>query len=257
MINPHPIGELEINALVDGELTGEAADDARRAIEDDEGLEAVAIWGDTLNRRLHSAFDGVLARPMPTGTSGLLQQRSGYRFPSGARRLAAAAAIAAIAAGIGYFAGTADLAMSTVPAHFAQLALGAHQVYASEVRHPVEVAGADQLHLGQWLSKRLDVDFAVPDIKDTGFVLLGGRLLAEGERPAALLMYEDATGHRITLYIEKSSPAGGTALRYTSNGPLAAYYWIDSPLACAISGDLASDQLKAVAQRVYTELEKS
>ena len=257
MTNPHKISELEANALADGELTGEAADETRRAIETDDQLRGLVAWRDTLNDRLHRIYDGVLTDALPARTARLLRPAVSFALPSGSRRFAAAVAIAVVAAGCGYLAGVGGIGTADAPAQFAQLALGAHQVYASEVRHPVEVAGAESDHLSKWLGKRLGLDFVVPDIKDTGFTLVGGRLLAEGQRPAALLMYEDAAGRRVTLYIEKWQPAGETALRYASSAELNSYYWIDSPFACAVSGDLAGDQLKAVAQRIYTALAKA
>ena len=47
---------------------------------------------------------------------------------------------------------------------FVRQAAVAHAVYAPEVRHPVEVAAAQQEHLIQWLSKRLGRPLKVPDL---------------------------------------------------------------------------------------------
>lgn len=250
------IGAIEVNALADGELVGEAADEVRQAMADDDALKHLAIWRDALSERLHSAYDGILDAPIPSRTAAALRRPGHIQLPHAASRIAAAAAIAVVAAGLGYVAGFELLGAEHPVAGFAELALGAHKIYASEVLHPVEVSGADSEQLHKWLGKRLGVDLPVPDIKETGFTLVGGRLLAEGQHPAALLMYEDASGQRVTLYIEKSSPDGSTALRHASNSGFGTYYWIDSPLACAVSGNLADSELKTVAERIYKALDK-
>lgn len=43
-------------------------------------------------------------------------------------------------------------------------AKSAYLIYASEVRHPVEVGAGEQQHLATWLGKRLGYPFAIPDL---------------------------------------------------------------------------------------------
>ena len=97
--------------------------------------------------------------------------------------------------------------------------------------------------------------FTAPQINDAGFALVGGRLLAEGARPAALLMYEDATGRRVTLYIEKWGSDGEDSMRSVAGNGLNTFYWFDSHFACAVSSNIDSDKLKVVAGRLYAALE--
>ena len=54
---------------------------------------------------------------------------------------------------------------------FARDAMAAHVVYSPEVRHPVEVAAAEQQHLVQWLSKRLGTQLKAPVLQAQGFDL--------------------------------------------------------------------------------------
>jgi anti-sigma factor RsiW len=257
MTRPNPLGDLEIGTFTDGELDDEAA----RAVQsmlagDDEGWATVA-WHQALRRRLHQAYDGILAEKAPDRTMRLLQPRTKVALPVGLRRFAALAAVLAIAASGGYLAGQQRLAGDGSEAGLARIALGAHQIYASDVIHPVEMTGDDTPGLAKWLGKRLGISFSVPVISETGFKLVGGRLLAEGDKPAGLLLFEDAAGRRISLFIEKWPEAGETSMRFTSSNGLNAYYWVDSPLACAVSGNISSDELKGVAERIYAALEKA
>jgi anti-sigma factor RsiW len=257
MTSSHRLGDLEICAFTDGELDAEATQTLQNGLAGDEAARATAAWQKSLNARLHETYDGVLTEQIPARTSQLLRRTPRWVLPGVTRRIAASVAIAALAALAGYAAAIHGFAGGGGEAQMAQLALGAHQIYAKEIEHPVEVAGSDSAHLEKWLGKRLGIDFAVPNIVETGFKLVGGRLLAEGDKPAALLMYEDGTGRRISLFIEKWSGAGETSMRLASTAGLNSYYWIDSPLACAVSGDLAGNELRDVAQRMYSALSKA
>lgn len=139
---------------------------------------------------------------------------------------------------------------------FAVQALGAHRVFVSEVRHPVEVGAEQETHLVAWLSKRLGTKLRAPALRDAGFELVGGRLLAEGARPAAQLMYEDAGGRRLTIYLRAIEGAEQTAFRFVEDNGVAAFYWIDRDYAYALVAPLERDRLLDIAHRVYRDLER-
>src|SRR5690606_31282913 len=87
-------------------------------------------------------------------------------------------------------------------------------VYVAESLHAVEVTGGDSEHLSTWLSNRLETGLAMPDLSTEGFTFLGGRLLPAPEIAggrAAQLMYEDAAGERLTLYITPATGISGPA----------------------------------------------
>lgn len=253
------ISDLELNALLDGELQGAEAEAVRTAVADSEPLKAKAASAEVLQGLLHGAYDPVLSQAAdPRVVRMLAAQPRRMSLRAGAAwRTAVAAALILLATGIGYLAGQWPPAPGTLKEQqLAQLALGAHRVFASEVRHPVEIAGADRDELGQWLGKRLGVDLPVPDIAATGFMLVGGRLLAEAGDPAALLMYEDGSGRRVTLYVERWDGEGESAFRYVEADRLGSYSWVDHPLACAVTGDLGRDELRGVADKIYAALER-
>ena len=54
--------------------------------------------------------------------------------------------------------------------------LSDEQRRGAAVRHPVEVAAAQQEHLGQWLSKHLGRPLKAPDFSTQGYELVGERL---------------------------------------------------------------------------------
>ncbi|HET7401889.1 MAG TPA: anti-sigma factor, partial [Usitatibacter sp.] len=132
----------------------------------------------------------------------------------------------------------------------------AHMVYASEVRHPVEVDATQQEHLVKWLSKRLGIDLKVPVLAREGFELLGGRLLPGNEGPVAQFMYQDQSGKRLTLYVTRPHKGDAlTAFRFAQEGPVSVFYWMDAECGYALSGELDRPALAKVATAVYRQLE--
>jgi anti-sigma factor RsiW len=248
---------LEANALADGELSGDAAAEARLAIAGDKDLRAAVAWRDALNAQLHGTYDRELSVPLPARTRRLLAGQPAWAVPPQARRIAAAVAFAVVAGGLGFLIGSRGAGKPDEAERVVTMAQGAHHVFAGEIRHPVEVNGSESAHLGRWLGARLGVQFTAPVIADSGFTLVGGRLLAEGTRPAGLLMYEDAAGLRVTLYVEKRPIRDETGLQQFSNNGLTTFYWADGEVACAVSGKLDAAKLRVVSEQLYAALEKT
>ena len=150
---------------------------------------------------------------------------------------------------------------------FIHQATVAHAVYAPEVRHPVEVAAAQQDHLVQWLSKRLAHPLKVPNLSAQGYELVGGRLLPGTEGARAQFMFQNTGGERVTLYLGamkdlaggKPAPVGApdrreTAFSFSNDGPVPGFYWVDQGFGYALAGNLPRDQLMVIAQAVYQQL---
>ena len=66
---------------------------------------------------------------------------------------------------------------------------------------------SDKDHLQTWLSNRVGLKLVAPDLVAEGFQLVGGRLLPAGQGKAAMLLYEDAKGQRISLFVTADSAA--------------------------------------------------
>ncbi len=160
---------------------------------------------------------------------------------------------------------------------FVHQASVAHMVYAPEVRHPVEVTVAQQEHLVQWLSKRLERPLKVPDLSAQGYELVGGRLLPGSDGARAQFMFQDKAGERITLYLGAMKPAaassalvrarpGGpaalppvadrreSAFSFSDDGPVPGFYWVEQGFGYALTGKLTREQLMLLAQAVYRQL---
>ena len=127
-------------------------------------------------------------------------------------------------------------------------------VYASEVRHPVEVFANEEAHLVTWLGKRLAIpDLKVPDLKSLGFHLVGGRLLPVDGRPGAMFMYEDQSGERLTVIVGRNKENRTTSFRFASAKDVETFYWIDGELGYAVTGEISRDMLRKVAEECYRQ----
>nr|WP_067298574.1 anti-sigma factor [Marinobacterium profundum] len=151
------------------------------------------------------------------------------------------------------FWATAPIKPASQPT-FVQSAMQAHALYSVEVRHPVEVGEQEQAHLLKWLSKRLDRPLAAPDLSGLGFQLLGGRLLPAQDGPAAQLMYQDAGGERITLYIAAAADSQPSSFLFSEHRGVSTFYWVDEHWGYSLSGRIDQARLSQLSGQVYLAL---
>ncbi|MEO8559590.1 MAG: anti-sigma factor [Rhodospirillales bacterium] len=254
------VDKAMLHAYADGQL-----DAALRATvetwlaEHPEIAEDVQEWR-AQNEALRAAFDPVLEQPIPARLAGLSERRGPGANPW---RQAAAAIGLLVLGGVAGWLAPLDKPWSETapgPSAFVADAAAAYRLYTVEVRHPVEVGGDQETHLVAWLSKRLGSKIAAPKLADFGFHLVGGRLLpgqsAGGQAiPAALLMYEDVTGKRVTCYVAGNVDNHETAFQFRQADGVSTFFWIDNGLGYAMSGEIERDKLLALAREVYRQLE--
>ena len=252
MMSNGKIDEWALHAYVDGEVSGEQQAEIEAFLRSDpEAAARVDAWRRQRDA-LKSTYDGILAEPLPPSLEASLGHGSGL---ASRPYLAMAAALALLLLGglAGWFMAV-DNGLAEA-GNIARQAIIAHEVYAVEVRHPVEVSGAEKDHLQAWLSKRVGTAFAVPDLTAEGYTLLGGRLLAAGDRPAAQLMYEDANHNRITIFLTSEPGDQETALHVEQEDKLIACYWLDGKLGFAVAGEMAREPMMKLAHVIYEKFE--
>jgi anti-sigma factor RsiW len=256
MIDRHaPVTEDELHAYLDGELP------ADRRVEVEAWLASHPDDAARLNEwrsqkdAIRTRYAAVADEPVPARFGLDRLMRAGSRSW---RAIAAAAAIVSFLAGgvVGWMAHGASAEAPSQFDTYAAQALDAHKTYVVEVRHPVEVTGAERPHLVQWLSKRLDYRLLLPDLESRGLKLVGGRLLPGPLGPAALFMYEGPSGERYTLYCARTN-APPDAMHYKSADRFAGFYWVDRGIAYVVSGPSDREKLSGVAQAVYDQVDRA
>lgn len=206
---------------------------------------------------IRTLFAPAGAEPVP---ARLRPARIAAHRASRTRRGLLQAAMVVALLGIGIVVGWLVRPAADAPALYDQLiadAVSAHTVYVAENRHAVEVTSADAEHLSSWLSNRLATTLPMPDLTAQGLTFLGGRLLPAPAIPggrAAQLMYENAGGERLTLYITPSTGVGGPNYEAVSIGGDSVLYWSNALMTCTIVGTTPAATLDAVARTVFTQL---
>jgi anti-sigma factor RsiW len=245
------VTEADLHAYADQRVTPErAAEIVAHLAEHPADAERVAAWC-RQRESLRALFDPVLAEPVP---ERLLRVRSRPALVPALARLAAALALVAAGALAGWFARDLEMAKAGPTLTLAREATTAHRVYVVEVRHPVEVTAKEEAHLVAWMSKRLGHPMRLPTLAAEGFSLVGGRLLPSAGGPAALYMYENPQGQRLTLYVRTGDLGGPTAFRFVSEGKTQGFYWVDGPLGYALMGDLERESLLKLARLIHHQL---
>jgi anti-sigma factor RsiW len=86
-----------------------------------------------------------------------------------------------------------------------------------------------------------------PDLSKFDLKLLGGRLLpCSGDGPAALLMYENEKGERVTVYATPVK-APGRSFRYEEADKYGSISWVADNYGWAVSGPADKPRLKNIA----------
>ena len=227
-----PVEEGDLQAWVDRRLTPGRAEDVEAYFAAHPELQEQ--WSQYAEQReaLRMAFAAQAAGPIPerlriaylTAERRRSQRRQWLRI--------AAALGLVIFGGIGGWT-ACDISPSLASPASSQLAsavfddaIAAHRTFSVETRHPVEVGADEETHLVQWLSKRLGHRLVAPDLDALGFRLMGGRLLSAEGGPAALFMYEDGRGIRLSCYYQSVDVAGGTEFKYRQENGISAFYWV-------------------------------
>ena len=208
------------------------------------------------NSALHQAFDDVLTEQVPPRLQLMQAQSSGSRPLKSALMALMIAALGIIVGwNLNEYRSPTPQAAVTKDILLARQASLAYAAYAPEVKHPVEVAAAEEAHLSAWLSKRLGRPLKAPILVKQGFSLMGGRLVpAEASGVAAQFMYENTQGRRLTLYVRAMvKPQPDTSFRYALENNVSTFYWIDRDWGYALTGDVDRQQLLAVAEAAYQQ----
>ncbi len=248
------IGEAELNAYLDGELDAEAriAVEAWLIDNPDEAARIEALRGD--RDALAGIHADILQEPVPEKMRAALSKATRPALSQHWMRAAASVVLLLVGAAAGWIAHGSAVPSPTGESGFVRHAVSAHVVFTKERRHAVE-AKATEKHLVRWLSRRVGRTLNPPSLKDAGYALVGGRLVADDGAPAAQFMYQNSDKNRLTLYVRSARDAKDTSFRITTERGVSAFYWIEAPYAYALIGKVDRDKLVSLGEIVHTHLQ--
>ncbi|WP_338922329.1 anti-sigma factor [Pseudomonas silesiensis] len=219
-----PPSERDLHAYVDHQLS----DDERRQVEtflasNPEVAARVRAWQQDA-QQLRAALSGALQQPAnPDLDPALLRQRRTRQ----SRRHLASAAVLLIAVSVGGFSGWQAREMTLVGAPLPMTdALQAYRLIAQQGILPADYKAGDEGDMQGWLDRYFTQAHRLPDLSAAGFKPASGRLLSTEQGPAAMVVYEDRGGHKISFYVRPPGPKNFLLPRGSrSDGELQAEYW--------------------------------
>ena len=218
-----PPSERDLHAYVDHQLL----DSDRRVLETylaahPEVAAQVQAWQQDA-QLLRASLSGALQQPPnPALDPALIRQR----LKQQSRRHFASAAVLLIAVSLGGLGGW-HAREATQPALLPMAdAMQAFRLFAQEGIMPADYKGQDSGTMQAWLDRYFNQAHRLPDLSQAGFTPVSGRLLTTEQGAAAMVLYQDAQGRRISFYIRPPGPNNGFLPRgeRTADG-LQAQYW--------------------------------
>ncbi len=213
-VRERPIGEDELHAYVDGFLEPERQSAVERYLADHpEAAARIAGW-QAVGDALRNAAAWKFQEPVPAelNIARLAEARIASRW--GPWRIAASVVIAlAVGAGSGWVA--------RGPSKSTGVASGGREVAAVQPMsgaHPVQLAAGQPAQLESREGLRLGGPVTPPDLSKSGYRLVGGQVVATGQGPACMLVYNDAQGSRITLLMRPAQKHDTSATQFTEAG---------------------------------------
>ncbi len=253
-----PINETELHAYVDGAL------DPARSAEVAEYLAAHPdIAAEVRNyaeqgEALQAAFAPIAEEPIPPQLN-LASLVEAHRRPARSTPWRAVAA-AVLVFGLG---GAGGWSMHPSAVHLpatgmtalAQEAAFNYSVYSPDKIHPVEFDASNSGKLVDWISSRLQTRITVPDLTSAGYKFMGGRLVATYHGPAGMLMYDNAQGNRLVMFVrpmdvDKNVPK---MVPYT-DGSVTGFSWTQSGIGYSLVSDASPAVLHPLANDVRQQV---
>ncbi|MGH8411175.1 MAG: anti-sigma factor family protein, partial [Pseudomonas sp.] len=194
-----PPSERDLHAYVDHQLDEED----RRLVEtflasNPQAAAQVRGWQQDA-QHLRAALGGALQQPPnPDLEPAVIRQR----LQRQSRRHLASAAMLLIAVSIGGFSGWQAREMTLAGASAPMTdALQAYRLIAQQGILPADYKAGDDADMQGWLDRYFTQANRLPDLSGAGFKPASGRLLSTEQGPAAMVVYEDQGGHKISFYV--------------------------------------------------------
>jgi anti-sigma factor RsiW len=135
-----------------------------------------------------------------------------------------------IAVGIGGVSGWQARQMTLLSASTPMAdALQAYRLIAQQGLLPADYKVGEDGDMQGWLDRYFTQANRLPDLSDAGFKPVSGRLLSTEQGPAAMVVYENQGGQKISFYVRPPGPKNFLLPRGSrSDGGLQAEYWSGS-----------------------------
>ncbi|WP_339930694.1 anti-sigma factor [uncultured Brevundimonas sp.] len=253
MTGDRPISEDDLHAFLDGMLDPARRDAVERYLDTHPQAAARIATYRTQGDALRAALAPIADQPTPPEFAlRPLVERRRRRFARH-RQIAAAIGILCLGGMTGWFGHQA----LTLPSHgvhaLAQEAVDNYEVYAADLRRPVELPSDQTAALAYWVSERLGAPVEPPDLRAAGYRFLGGRLVTTPNGPAAMFIYEGPAADRLAVMARPMTIDKNRAMSERAFGALQGVTWSRDGLGFSVVAPRASGRLAPVAAEVQRQ----
>ncbi|MFY0727936.1 anti-sigma factor family protein [Pseudomonas sp. NFX15] len=219
-----PPSERDLHAYVDHQLS----DADRRLVEtylaNNPDVDAqIRAWQRDA-QQLRAALGGALQQPANPDLDPVVIRQ---RLKRQSRRHLASAAVLLIAVSVGGFSGwqAREMTLLSSAAPMAD-AMQAYRLIAQQGLLPADYTVDGGGDMQGWLDRYFTQAHRLPDLSQAGFKPVSGRLLSTDQGPAAMVVYENQGGQKISFYVRPPGPKNFLLPRGSrSDGGLQAEYW--------------------------------
>jgi anti-sigma factor RsiW len=245
-----PPSERDLHAYVDHQLS----DADRHRVEtylanNAEVAAQVRAWQHDA-QQLRAALSGALQQPAnPQLDPAMIRQRAKRQ----SRRHLASAAVLLIAVSVGGLGGwqARQMTLASAPLPMTD-AMQAYRLIAQQGILPADYKVSNDGDMQGWLDQYFSQAQRLPNLTASGYTPISGRLLSTEQGPAAMVVYEDQAGHKVSFYVRPPGPKNFLLPRGSrSDGELQAEYWSGAGYNYAMvspSDTPAAQMLKQTAQ---------
>jgi anti-sigma factor RsiW len=245
-----PPSERDLHAYVDHQLS----DADRHRVEtylanNAEVAAQVRAWQHDA-QQLRAALSGALQQPAnPQLDPAMIRQRAKRQ----SRRHLASAAMLLIAVSVGGLGGwqARQMTLASAPLPMTD-AMQAYRLIAQQGILPADYKVSNDGDMQGWLDQYFSQAQRLPNLTASGYTPISGRLLSTEQGPAAMVVYEDQAGHKVSFYVRPPGPKNFLLPRGSrSDGELQAEYWSGAGYNYAMvspSDTPAAQMLKQTAQ---------
>ncbi|HEY0183122.1 MAG TPA: anti-sigma factor [Rhodopila sp.] len=246
-----PIQEDDLHAYVDDRLEPARRREVETHLQANPDLRRRVEGWHQQAKALREALVFKLHEPVPSSLhlGRLMEQRAARQWGlfSTKWRIAAMLLLTlGLGAGAGWTArGTQRMGEVT---RLGREAAAAHSVFTADPTRPIEIGPENRDELVAWIGQKLHHPVNVPDLSAQGYRLVGGRVLSTMIGAAAMLVYDDGHGNRITIFLQPMR-SGVAPMQPVNVGEVNGYAWIDSHMGYGVISD-GDTSTQALADRV-------
>lgn len=253
-----PVTEDDLHAYIDGRLDESRCAEVSAYLEQHPEVAARFACYSSQRDTLRIALDPVADEPVPTrlNISHMLADRRQKRTSSW--RYAAAAVVLLFVGGSAGWTIRAghDQRIDGVIA-LADEASQNYVAFASDRTRPVEVRAEQSLELLDWATERMGRKPILPDLSESGFRLMGGRVVSSPRGAGLMLMYDNDRGARLVMLARPmDADQDRTMMRHTK-GKVEGWAWATDGMGYSLVGSLPSDALHPLADDVRRQISGS